>query len=469
MSTDADVLVPTMLDSEPISPEPIAPESSTAPRPEPVAAHERVVAVDMLRGFALLGILAMNITAFSWPEPAYDNPTRIPGTGWFDRAIWAFNHLFFDMKMMTLFSMLFGAGLVLMTDRSEKRGTSLRGVYYRRVGWLLVIGLIHAYLIWWGDILVMYAECGFLIYLFRRLRPRTLIALGVLFMLVLVPFVLAAGAGFDFLKATAAKAEAAEKAGKKPTKFQAWIQEVWTEKVLPGIDPNSPKKKVEFEKEIKIYRGGYLGMVKSRATQLVWLHTLGFVFGIIWMLGGRMLLGMGLMKLGVFSGRRSRGFYIALAILGYGIGLPLIAYDTYALLRTNFGVEYQLHGGVFFNFYGSILVAFGHVGALMLIFKAGLLTWLTTRLAAVGRMALTNYLSHSIVCTTLFYGYGFGLFAKVRPPGLVAIVLSIWIVQLLISPLWLARFRFGPAEWLWRSLTYWKPQPILRRAEMPPT
>src|SRR6185437_13276031 len=109
---------------------------------------------------------------------------------------------------------------------------------------------------------------------------------------------------------------------------------------------------------------------------------------------------------------------------------------------------------------GSVMVALGHVGALLLIYKAGMLTWLTTRLAAVGRMALSNYLTHSIVCTTIFYGYGFGLFGTINRTGLAAIVLAIWIFQLIISPIWLEHFRFGPAEWLWRSLTYWRLQPV---------
>ena len=460
MSVEVETLVPTMLDSEPIAP------LKAAPRPEPVAANERVEAVDVLRGFALLGILAMNIVAFAWPEAAYENPTRGGGFTGLDRVIWMFNHLFFEMKMMTLFSMLFGAGLVLMGERSDHRGASLRGVYYRRCLWLLVIGLIHSYLIWFGDILVLYAECGLIIYLFRRWRPWTLISVGVVFLCVVVPIVMGFAAGINFLKNTANKAEAAVKADKQPTRFQAWIYyDVWIPKILPKLDPNAPKKQENFEKSIKVHRGGYTGIVKERAKQLFFGQTLGFILGGFWLAGGRMLIGMGLMKLDVFSGRRSHRFYIWLALLGYGIGLPLVAYDAYAMIHTHFGYSFRLHGGIFLNFFGSVLVALGHVGALMLIYKAGLLTWLTSRLAAVGRMALTNYLTHSIVCTTLFYGYGFGAFAHVNRTGLAGIVLVIWIVQLSVSPIWLKRFRFGPAEWLWRSLTYWKLQPMVRRAE----
>jgi uncharacterized protein len=369
------------------------------------------------------------------------------------------------MKMMTLFSMLFGAGLVLMGERSDQRGSSLRGVYYRRCLWLLVIGILHAYFIWFGDILVMYAECGLIIYLFRHWRPRTLIPVGIAMLCVLVPIVVGFAAGFDFVESTAQKAEAAEKAGKQPTRFQAWIyHDVWKTKILPELDPNSPKRVEAFEKSIKLHRGGYLEIMKERSKKLVVAQTVGFLLAGFWLAGGRMLIGMGLMKLDVFSGRRSRRFYIGLMLLGYGIGLPLVAFDAYESIRTDFGFRFPLHGGIFLNYFGSVLVALGHVGALILIYKSGQLTWLTARLAAVGRMALSNYLMHSIVCTTLFYGYGFGMFGHVNRTGMAGIVLVIWIVQLMISPIWLERFQFGPAEWLWRSLTYWKLQPMVRRA-----
>ena len=139
-----------------------------------MTATERLASVDALRGFALLGILAMNIVGFAWPWPAYGNPLRGGGFEGFDRAVWFFNHLVFEGKMMTIFSMLFGAGLVLMSDRALARGASLRGVYYRRVLWLLCFGAVHAYLIWDGDILFLYAECGLLLYLFRNKTAKTL-------------------------------------------------------------------------------------------------------------------------------------------------------------------------------------------------------------------------------------------------------------------------------------------------------
>jgi uncharacterized protein len=177
-----------------------------------------------------------------------------------------------------------------------------------------------------------------------------------------------------------------------------------------------------------------------------------------------MLIGMGLMKLGVFAAARSRRFYMTMMVLGYSIGFPLMAFDVYHEVINRFflgrQLSYVLAGWPFITFYGSLPVVFGHIGLVMLLCQSGALTWLTRRLAAVGRMALSNYLFDSLVCTTLFYGYGLDLFGTIHRPLLYLIVVALWTSQLLASVLWLEAFRFGPAEWVWRSLTYWKLQPF---------
>jgi uncharacterized protein len=437
-----------------------APRVATPPRVAPVSEAERLFAVDALRGFALLGILAMNIVGFAWPEPAYNNPLRSGGFEGLDRAIWFFNHLVFEGKMMTIFSMLFGAGLVLMDHRAAARGARVGWVYYRRIFWLLVIGLVHAYLIWDGDILVLYAECGLFLYLFRNLTPRTLIILGIAAMLVLVPILLGIALGLDAMKATTARVEAQIQAGQAPSSFDKRVHDLWKDDLQKEFAPTPEQEAKEWAKDLAAHRGGYAGIVKHRAFDLLMEHTIGFLLGGGFFAASRMLLGMGLMKLGVFSGSRSRRFYWWMVGLGYGIGLPLMVYDAIALIDHRFSLDYELHGGALYNAFGSLIVAMGHVGLLMLIVQSGALGWLTRRLAAVGRMALSNYLTHSIVCTTLFYGYGFGLFGTINRTGLAAIVLAIWIAQLVVSPIWLRSFRFGPAEWLWRSLTYWRLQPM---------
>ncbi len=430
----------------------------------PVTAKERYFAVDVLRGFALLGILAMNIVAFGWPGAAYGKPTQGGGFDGLDLAVWFFNHLFFEMKMMTIFSMLFGAGLVLMDHRAAVRGASIVGIYYRRILWLLAIGLVHSYLIWNGDILVAYAETGLFIYLFHKLKPRTLITLGISAMLILVPLVIGFAGAINFMKAATVRVEAQIKENKKPTWLDQKAHDLWTKKLKDNFkrDPETLKK--NWAEELAIYQGGYLGIVKHRAPKLLIGQTIGFLLGGGLFAASRMFLGMGLMKLGVFSAQRSWRFYTWLTGLGYGIGLPLMVYDAIKLIQNGFSFDYLImRGGIFYNIFGSLVVALGHVGMLMLVVQSGVLGWLTKRLAAVGRMALTNYLTHSLVCTTLFYGYGFGLFGQINRTGLAGIVLLIWIFQLIVSPIWLKHFKFGPAEWLWRSLTYWKLQPIVAR------
>ena len=188
--------------------------------------------MDVLRGFALLGILAMNIVAFGWPMAAYGNPFRGGGFDGLDRGVWFFNHMAFEMKMMTIFSMLFGAGLVLMDQRAEARGAKIRGVYFRRIFWLLVIGLIHAYLIWEGDILVLYAETGLFLYFFRNMAPRTLIILGISAMLVLVPLVLGVSATIDYVKAAATRAEDEMKARATPGSRDQQVRDFATNVVI---------------------------------------------------------------------------------------------------------------------------------------------------------------------------------------------------------------------------------------------
>lgn len=425
-------------------------EHPPTPKALPVQPQERVAAVDVLRGVALMGILAMNIVAFAWPEASYDNPRAGKNDSTADLVVWAFNHVVFDEKMMTLFSMLFGAGLVLMTGRSDARGASLLGVYYRRVFWLLVIGLCHAYFIWFGDILVLYAECGLLLYPFRRRSPRTLIGIGLL--CLLLPVLLATGVSLVLRMSQ----EYYWGIMGTPRVVLSTVGDFLSHKIAP----NPEQAAARFDEALRVYRGSYWGMIQHRAFPLLMEQTFGFVFVTLWMVGGRMLIGMGLMKLDVFSGRRTRRFYQWMIALGYGIGLPLVAYDTWHRISIDFHGADMVQAKFLYGYVSAPAIAMGHVGVVMLIFQSGAIPWLTRRLAAAGRMALSNYLSQSLICTTLFYGYGCSLFGMFDRLTLAGVVVCIWVFQLSTSIIWLRYFRYGPAEWLWRSLTYWKPQPI---------
>lgn len=444
---------------------PIAAKATPAPVEEPA----RLDAVDVLRGVALLGILAMNIALFGWPYVVYHTPIAMPGYGWADLALWMVNHVVFDEKMMTIFSMLFGAGLVLMSERAEARGARLAKVYYRRIVILLGIGLIHAYGIWEGDILVMYALCGLFLYPFRRRSAATLVALGVLLLAMAVPAWLIGRAWIRGAREATARVEAREAAGQKPDPDDARTRDFWDD--ILNDTAHTPEG---FAKEVRAHRGGYARVAASRFGGLLVMHTAGFALGFWWLVGGRMFLGMGLMKLGVFSAARSLGFYRRLMALGYGLGLPLvvcdIAIDWYYEFFTKNPLWYFTGGWWLIQEASSPLLALGHVGLVMLVYRSGLVPHLMRRLAAVGRMALTNYLLTSLICTTLFYGYGLGLYARLHRPALYLVVLAVWSFQLAVSLPWLARFRYGPAEWGWRSLTYGRAQPfrIARKSSPPP-
>jgi uncharacterized protein len=170
---------------------------------------------------------------------------------------------------------------------------------------------------------------------------------------------------------------------------------------------------------------------------------------------------MALYRLGVLSAQRSAACYSWMIIAGVLIGLPLVAYGVHWNEANAWGPQSMFYGFQF-NYWGSIPVSLGWIGAVMLLCRSGMLAWLRSRLAAVGRLAFSNYILQSLICTTIFYGHGFGLFGEVERVGQIAIVAGIWLFQLLVSPLWLRRFRFGPLEWLWRSLTYGRRQPFVR-------
>ena len=201
-----------------------------------------------------------------------------------------------------------------------------------------MIGLVHAYLIWWGDILVLYAECGLFLYFFRNLGPRTLIIVGFVAMMLLVPLILGFAAGFDFARRAAARYEAHIQDGewRKITVVDYVLHYLWTEHLREVVDPNPEKQAKEWNEEMAAYRGGYVGIVKHRAPELIKEHTFGFMFGGGLFAMSRMLIGMGLMKLGVSRPVRSRKFYWWMVGLGYGIGLPLMIFDASKLIETNF-------------------------------------------------------------------------------------------------------------------------------------
>ena len=400
----------------------------------PVTQTERIASIDVLRGFAVLGILVMNIQSFTMIGAAYLNPTVLGDPTPTDYWVWLFEHVLTDRKFMSIFSMLFGAGIVLMASRSEATTGRSASVHYRRMGLLWLFGLLHAHLLWYGDILFSYAMCGFLVFLFRRRQPKTLLLIGLA--------VTAVASGLSI--------------------FFGWSMQFWPEQAVQSVKTFWVPSAESVQTEVAAYRGGWVGQLEHRVPTALFFQTQLFLIETIWRAGGLMLVGMGLFKLGVFSATRSSRFYAALIAAGVFVGVPVILYGVSRNQAADWDMHYSFFLGSQFNYWGSILVSLGWVGLVMLACKHGVAATATRTLAAVGQMALTNYLLQTAICTTVFYGHGFGLFGRLDRLAQFGVVVAVWVVMLLISPLWLRHFRFGPAEWFWRSLTYMKPQPMRR-------
>jgi uncharacterized protein len=400
---------------------------------QPTRPTQRILALDALRGFAILGILIMNIQSFSMPEAAYFNPTAYGDLTGLNKWVWILSHMLADQKFMTIFSMLFGAGIILFTTRAEAKGRSALKLHYRRTFWLLVIGLMHAYLLWSGDILVPYALCALVVVLFRKWSPTVLAIVGLvviaissliyLFFHISIPFM--PPEGYDSM-------------------LQSWQP--------------SPEM---INHEVTALQGSWLEQMSVRVPATLMMQLFVFFIFFFWRAGGLMLVGMALFKWDVLTGERSKKFYAGLTVLGLGLGWLLVGYGVAQNFAANWLMEAARFGGGYqFNYWGSLLVSSGYIGLIMLLCKSTVFTPVTNVLGAVGRMALTNYLLQTLICTTIFYGHGFGLFGQVERTQQVFVVVGVWALQLIISPLWLRYFRFGPAEWVWRSLTYWKLQPM---------
>ena len=404
----------------------------------PVVEDARIDSIDVLRGFALLGILVMNVQLFAMPEAAYYNPTAYGDLEGANLYVWLGGRLLADQKFMTIFSMLFGAGIVLMTSRAEARGET-RQVHYRRMGWLAVIGLLHAHLLWAGDILFLYAVCGMLVYPFRGLSPGRLLVFG-------TATVAVASAIFAGLQAS----------------LPSWSEEALAEVTLGAWQPT----RAIMDETLATYRGGWLEQLPLRSASALGVETFLLVIWGLWRAGGLMLIGMALYKLDVFSARRSPRFYGALIAAALVAGIPVEAYGVALDFEFGWALDWSLLQGRQFNYWPSIAVGLGYVGLVMLACRTAALRAAARPFSAVGRTALSNYLLQTVICTTLFYGHGLGLYGSVDRVGQLAIVLGVWAVQLIASPIWLRRYRFGPAEWAWRSLTYGK-RPPFRRVPAP--
>lgn len=422
----------------------------------PTQRAERISAMDTIRGFSLLGILLMNIIGFGLYK-AYFDPTNSGGyTGW-DGKVWWMNMLFFEGTMRGMFSMLFGAGILLFTARANNhpQGTAVTDLFFRRLMWMVLFGILHCYLLLWdGEILYAYGIVGMFAFSFRHLAPQKLI-----WGTALILSVSTAMSFNDFIKgkenhAQAKIVEAKKAKGESPTTEEYMAAEEWK-----GMEKEMKASPQQVKEEMAARSKGYWSIVKHKLPENQYMETDFLYFIGFFDTLAMMLWGMAFFKWGILKGEKSKGFYWRMALIGYGIGIPINYFETYMIVHENFSILSFLHNFVTYNF-GRVSTTCGHIALIMLFVKSGVLPFLQKAFAAVGQMAFTNYITQSLICNFIFLGYGLSQYGKLARHELYFIVLGIWVFQLVLSPIWLRYFHFGPLEWAWRSLTYWEKQPF---------
>ena len=384
---------------------------------------DRIDSLDVLRGFAILGILVMNIQAFAMISQAYLNPALGGSMTGMDFWIWVVSHVAFDSKFLALFAALFGAGMVVMAERAEAAGDTPWRLHRRRMGILALIGLIHAYGIWFGDILFIYAVIGVIAFAFRRASIRRLLVFAALFYAVPVIVGLAMTGMFYIMPGD---------------EYDAMVQAYWQ----PSVEAIAAQQEA--------YRSGWFGQMAQRVPDAATLHVLALPLEEGWRVLALMLAGMAALKSGLLTGAWSAQRYAAAGLLGAGIGLPIVIAGVVFNQATGWEMKTSLYLGALFNHLGAPLVTLAWVCGALIVLKRGLWPSLLGRLRAVGQTALSCYLLTSVLCVTVFYGHGLGLFGQADRVDQLLIMFAVWAVLLTVAPAWLRRFEMGPVEWLWR-------------------
>ncbi len=404
-------------------------------------APARIATLDLIRGVAVMGILAANIAAFGFPEFAYMTPASMGWPNTPDLIAWTTTFIVIDGKMRGLFSFLFGASMLLVIDRAKVNDEDPATVHLRRMAWLFVFGVAHLYLLWWGDILAHYALVGAIAYMFVQLPVRWLIGVG-LACIALQTVELATLSAYAFdLHA------AAHRPGATARAIANWQS---------LADQFGEPSRGAIARELAVGRAGWIDQVAWR-----WTHAVGPITFLT--VGGPetlgfMLFGMAGLRSGFLTGTWSRQRYTVIAIAGIASG-----WSAYAAIATfdighGFDARYVALSWLTLSTPLRPLTITGYAAAIILLARPG--GRLTTRVSAAGRMAFSNYLGTTVICTTMFYGYGLGLYGNLTRAQLYLVVVPIWMLMLAWSKPWLDRFRYGPLEWLWRSLSRFAWQPM---------
>jgi len=421
----------------------------------PVGGKARIQSIDTLRGVALLGILIVNILAFAQPLGSLADPRVDGATEGLDFALFAGAEIFFEGGMRGLFSMLFGAGLLIFMNKPGAEPGAARALYYRRTGLLILFGLFNAYaLLWPGDILFTYGLAGLLLFVFRNLSARALLgwAVGILLLTTLTHSGL--HASVRGLVGAVAEIEALGP-GAELSEQQQGIVSAWED----FLEEQGLTEAAAAE-EIEAKRSGYVDNFVYGGRLSFFLQAVGVPVLLFWDALGMMLLGMAFMKWRILDASRGLRFYGLLMLAGFGLGLPLNAWETLTFVDSGYAAHWQSQSRPTYDL-GRLALAVGYVGLVMAACRAGWFRKAQAVLARVGQMALTNYLMQTVICNLVFLGVGLGQFGHWDRTRMYLFVAGVWLFQALFSVYWLRRYRFGPCEWIWRSLTYRRRQPML--------
>lgn len=428
--------------------------ASSEPAVAPVTTKSRIQSIDVLRGFALLGILLMNILVFAFPFAAYSDPRIDGATEGLNLAVFASMDVLVEGSMRAIFSMLFGAGMLIFLAKRDTDSGVLRGLFYRRTVLLIMFGLVNAYIfIWPGDILYTYGMAGLLLYFFREFSALRLAQYSIAIFLLLGVIHTALHMNTRAMRASVEAVESLP-AGTVLSEEQEQTLSEWNSFLEQQfVSPELVAQEYESKKS------GYVDNFMAYAPVNLMLQTLVLITNTLWDVLAMMLLGMAFFKWGLLDASRQARDYWLLVVFGLGLGLPLNIFETSAYISSG----YQMYwAGAFRPTYdlSRLLLAVGYIGVIMLVCKYAVLPGLRKALAAVGQLALTNYLAQSVICNLIFMGFGLGMFGELERYQAYLVVVGVWIFQIIFSLIWLRSYRFGPAEWLWRSLTYKKSQPL---------
>ncbi|HEU4575769.1 MAG TPA: DUF418 domain-containing protein [Chitinophagaceae bacterium] len=429
-----------------------------------IPTEQRIDILDSIRGGALLGILVVTINFFGRPNEYFLNISYNNEYSGINYYIWAIVVIFFSGAMRGLFSVLFGTSTILLLFRLEKRNSIISppDIYYRRLIILMIFGMVDAYIFLWNnDILYAYAICGLFLFPFRNAKPKLLIALGIF--LLLIPGLKSTYTLYKLreLRQNGEVAVQLTREGKQLTAQQAENRQKWEAYQAAS---NKSTLKAKALQRLNETEKGYFSIAKNNIETVVWAQSEYFYREEFLDIFPFLLIGMALLKLKILTGERSKKFYWGMALIGYAVGTTIGLLQLHTYLKTDFD-ETQYINYLPFDLFQEkrLFMTAGHLGLLMLLYKYHLADWFMKLMAKVGQMTLTNYMMQAIIGAVIFYGFGFGLYGKLERYELYYVVLAIWIFQIIFSNVWMKYFKYGPVEWIWRSLTYLKIQPIVRK------